>query len=178
MPSEDLILLQALRNGSVEAFDAIYRKYAPQMERFACALLHNRQEADDLVQDLFLKIWDKKGRISVSEIKSLDGYLFRMTRNAVLNILTRDKNRLMRAILPEDRMTGTEHTARHLDMMEMNRSVESSLAAMPEERRQVFLLSRDEGLSNREIADRLGISIKTVEYHMGKALKDMRKTFS
>lgn len=80
----DELILQSLRQGSYDAFDALYMRYAPHVEAFAFCMLKNRSEAEDLAHDIFLKIWET--RESIGRIKSFRSYLFRMTKNAVFDI--------------------------------------------------------------------------------------------
>lgn len=77
----DELILQSLRQGSYDAFDALYMRYAPHVEAFAFCMLKNRSEAEDLAHDIFLKLWET--RESIGHIKSFRSYLFRMTKNAV-----------------------------------------------------------------------------------------------
>lgn len=168
------MILESLRQGSYDAFDALYMRYAPHVEAFAFCMLKNRSEAEDLAHDIFLKIWET--RESIGYIRSFRSYLFRMTKNAVFDIFehksvqTRYRQRLLHVeeLLTDDlsAKVATEDL-----MMIINMAVEQ----MPRQRQQIFRLSRYEGLSHQEIAQQLGISPKTVEYHIGRALAELKK---
>ena len=170
----DELILSSLQQGSYAAFDALYMRYAPHVEAFAYCLLKNKGEAEDLAHDIFLKIWEN--RESIGHIKSFRSYLFKTTRNAVFDIFehkvvqTRYEQRQMNVedIFSEDiyAKVATEDL-----LMIINMAVEQ----MPEQRQKVFRLSRYEGLSYQEIAQQLGITVKTVEYHIRTALAELKK---
>ena len=170
----DELILQGLRQGDCKAFDELYMRYAPRVEAFACCMLKSRSEAEDLAHDIFLKIWEN--RRSIGHIRSLGNYLFRMTKNAVFDIFehksvqTRYEQRLLHVedLLTDDISTkvATEDLLMIIDM---------AVEQMPEQRQRVFRLSRYERLSHQEIARELGITTKTVEYHIRTALAELRK---
>lgn len=172
---QEILLIEELKNGSYEAFDALYMSYSPVVERFAYAILKNRQEVDDLSQNIFLKIWEI--RSSLCDVRSFRSYLFAMVRNAVVDILSRRKvvlcpDQLSERVLEDiDNPTVLEKIdARNLMMM-----INIAVSAMPEQRRKVFTMSREDNMTHKEIADALGISVKTVEYHISKALSTLRE---
>ena len=170
----DELILQSLRQGSYDAFDALYMRYAPHVEAFAFCMLKNRSEAEDLAHDIFLKLWET--RESIGHIKSFRSYLFRMTKNAVFdifehkNVQTRYEQRLLHVedLLTDDISTkvATEDLLMIIDM---------AVEQMPEQRQRVFRLSRYEGLSHQQIAQKLGVTPKTVEYHIRRTEKNHRR---
>lgn len=172
---QELMLIEELQNGSYEAFDALYMAYSPMVERFAYAILKNRQEVDDLSQNIFLKVWEI--RTSLRDIRSFRSYLFAMVRNAVIDILSRRKvvlcpDQLSERVLEDiDNPTVLEKIDAHNLLLMVNIAV----SAMPEQRRKVFTMSREKNMTHKEIADVLGISVKTVEYHISKALATLRE---
>ena len=140
-------------------------RYAPHVEAFAFCMLKNRSEAEDLAHDIFLKLWET--RESIGHIKSFRSYLFRMTKNAVFdifehkNVQTRYEQRLLHV---EDLLTD-----------DISAKVDMAVEQMPEQRQRVFRLSRYEGLSHQQIAQKLGVTPKTVEYHIRTALAELKK---
>lgn len=146
---EEKKLVSALKNGSYEAFDALYMAYSPLVERFAYALLKNRSEVEDLSQNVFLKLWEIRSRLD--SVNSFRSYLFTMVRNAIMDVLS------------------------SIDARKMGLIINMAVSLMPEQRRKVFMMSRKEGASHKEIAASLGISVKTVEYHISKALSTLRE---
>ena len=174
---DDSLCLRELSEGSCEAFDTLYMRYSPIVEQFVLSLLKRKEEADDITQNIFLKIWEN--RSSMSGVHSFRAYLFKMVRNAVYDTFSRRKptsglqdSMELGDILRSEDMEG-KISAKDLNML-MNMAVEN----MPEQRRRVFRMSRRDGLSHKEISMQLGISTKTVEYHMAKALAELRKIIS
>ena len=158
----DELILQSLRQGSYDAFDALYMRYAPHVEAFAFCMLKNRSEAEDLAHDIFLKIWET--RESIGRIKSFRSYLFRMTKNAVFDIF--EHKSVQTRYDDISTKVATEDLLMIIDM---------AVEQMPEQRQRVFRLSRYEGLSHQQIAQKLGVTPKTVEYHIRTALAELKK---
>ncbi len=128
-------------------------------------------EAEDLVQQVFVKIWEQRERLDIAW--SLKAYLYKTVHNAALNRLraanTRSKYLETNAAQLENANVTPDDTA-----SELNERLQKALDLLPPQCRHVFELSRFEELKYREIADQLGISIKTVETQMGKALRILR----
>lgn len=171
---EERKLIAAIKSGSYEAFDTLYMAYAPLVERFAYALLKNRQEVDDLSQNIFLKIWEIRDRLD--SVNSFRSYLFTMVRNAVLDVISRRKVATDIDLLPESVLkdVSSADDLSSIDAHNMTIMINLAVSLMPKQRRKVFLMSRMEGASHKEIAESLGISVKTVEYHISKALSSLR----
>ena len=152
----DELILQSLRQGSYDAFDALYMRYAPHVEAFAFCMLKNRSEAEDLAHDIFLKLWET--RESIGHIKSFRSYLFRMTKNAVFdifehkNVQTRYEQRLLHV---EDLLT--DDISAKVATEDLLMIIDMAVEQMPEQRQRVFRLSRYEGLSHQQIAQKLGV---------------------
>jgi RNA polymerase sigma-70 factor (ECF subfamily) len=135
-------------------------------------ILHDRQAAEDVVQEIFAKLWTKKTEIP--ELQSGKNFLFRVTVNATLDHL--EKNKRIVRFDHKDHMGGSvNETEEKLELKELEAKISRSLEALSPKCRAVFMLSRYEGMKYREIADHLDISVKTVENHMGKALSHMRE---
>lgn len=169
---DDPTLLQAIRHGDTTAFDTLFRTYYEPLCHYAGSLTDgDLDEAEDLVQQTFVKLWEQRTAFEVQW--SVKAYLYKMVHNRCLNRLrdarTRDKYKAYNA---EQLEQGHEHDPGAAS--ELNDRILQALTALPPECRRIFELSRFEELKYREIADQLGISIKTVETQMGKALRLMR----
>ena len=162
---------------SVEAetqFREFYQKYHQKVFAFLFHYLQNRELCKDLLQEIFIKIWQKK----YHEKKDWDpkGFLFKMSRNKVIDQVRKQtsedrlKNGYQRARAKLSNTT--EHKVIFDEYQEL---AAEAISALPPKRRQVFLLSREQGLSYKEIAERLGISKNTVEIHMVKAMKSLHQ---
>lgn len=164
--------LAALRRGDEAVFDAVFRRwYEPLCHYVARLTDDDMDEAEDLVQQVFVKLWEQRDRLDIAW--SLKAYLYKAVHNAALNRLraanTRSKYLEYNAVQLENAPIQPDDNAR-----ELTERLQKALDMLPPQCRHVFELSRFEDLKYREIADQLGISIKTVETQMGKALRLLR----
>jgi RNA polymerase sigma-70 factor (ECF subfamily) len=169
----DTDLLERLRRGDTTAFDSIFRSWYGPLVGTAERMLRDRAVAEELVQDVMLELWRR--RESLSPDGSAQAYLFQATRNRVLNHLRHLK--IEQRSVPDVRgETGsTPHADAALAHEELDVAVQRAVQALPDRCREVFELSRVHGLKYAEIARTLGISVKTVEAQMGKALRTLRE---
>ncbi|MCM1177741.1 MAG: RNA polymerase sigma-70 factor [Bacteroidales bacterium] len=156
------------------AFNELYTTFAPTVRTFAACLLKNEAEADDITHDIFLKVWTK--RKSIKEIANFQSYLFMMAKNAVINrfhhISVERKCKEYFSIASD---VFSEDLQEKLDNDELILLLEIAIENFPTRRKEIFMLSRFEGLSYKEIAERLEISQKTVEGQISSALAALRK---
>lgn len=174
LPQSDAELVARIRAGDERALEIVFRAHFAGMASFVQRFVRGSDVAEELVQDIFLKIWAKRDQLA--EIESLRTYLFRAARNQALNYLRRE--RLERRWQQEhaddeepEAFAAADDTASEA---ELSVAVQAAIARLPPRCREVFLLSRDGGLTYAEIAVTLGISVKTVETQMGRALKSLR----
>ena len=170
---DDKSLTIELANGNEKAFEAIFIKYYKVLCSFSRHFLNDDELAEEIVQETFVKIWEKR-KTHVIET-SLEHYLFRAVRNHCFNQLQHQKikNRYTEKIL---RDTGTEIKTEDCFLEpDLKRKIEEAIDSLPPKRKEIFRLSREEGLKYKEIADQLDISVKTVEAQMGLALKFLRE---
>ena len=161
----------SFRIGDRSAFEALFRTHYRPLCAFALQYVKDGDRAQDLVQDLFVRLWQDREQVNITT--SVKSYLFSAVRNRCLNLVSaaarmRPIDEEMDDRVDEEERTEEEHSLRAA-------RVQAAIEGLPEERRKVFRLSRDEGLKYHEIAQRLGISVKTVENQMGKALKTLRE---
>jgi RNA polymerase sigma-70 factor, ECF subfamily len=167
--------IEALRQGDRKVFDALFRAYYQPLCNYACAMIGDMDEAEDVVQERFFKVWEKREDLTISY--SVKAYLYKMVYNACLNRVrnekTQSKYKAHNATFLE------ENPVYQLDLTsEVQQNVQRAIASLPEQCRHVFELNRFEELKYREIAEQLGLSIKTVENHIGKALRLLRAQLS
>ena len=170
----DSELVRRIREGDERALEIVFRSHFQGMAAFVERYVRSPDMAEELVQDIFLKIWTKRERLT--EIESLKTYLYRAARNQALNHLRRLK--LERRWQEEQALAGEPSTTFAADEdasgQELAAVVQAAIERLPPRCREVFLLSRDGGLTYAEIATTLEISVKTVETQMGRALKALR----
>lgn len=164
-------LLERLRAGEQAAFDDIFRAHYPALVGSAEAMLRDRAAAEEVVQDVLLELWRRRETLSIDT--SLRAYLFRATRNRALNRIRHE--RVQRRGEPILAVTDAPPPAdAAVAEQEIDEAVRRAIAGLPPRCREVFELSRIRGLRYAEIAEALGISVKTVEAQMGKALRILR----
>lgn len=169
---DDSEILERFQARDEGAFDSVFRAYYAQLVGVGLGLLGERATAEDVAQEVLLELWRRRENIVLET--SLRAYLVRATRNRALNHLRHE--RVAREADPEA-VGRAQAPAADQDLIEqeMDAAVGQAVRALPARCREVFELSRVHGLTYAEIAHALGISIKTVEAQMGKALRAMRE---
>ncbi len=176
-PEEELQKLIALVKKSDEvAFKKLFRLYHDGVYWYCLKLLKDDQLAEDILQEVFLRLWRNREGINLS--KSLRSYLFTVAHNLCLNTI-RDKN------LARDKLKHLDHETSHdlnpvaiTSENQLKEALSEAIDKLPEKCKEVFLLSRNDGLSQKEISKKLGIGIKTIETHIGNALKKIKKSLN
>lgn len=165
-------LLERIKQGDEGAFDVVFRSHYPALVGVAEGMLRSRAVAEEIVQDVMLALWRRRDSLPVEE--SLKAYLFRATRNRALNHLRHvrvERQGEPYAVGPTEKAPTAPSL---LVEEEIDVAVREAIGDLPERCREVFELSRIHGLRYAEIASALGISVKTVEAQMGKALRILR----
>mgnify|MGYP005825721467 CR=1 FL=1 len=167
-------LLETLKAGQITAFEMLFRTYYQPLCSYAYTFVQDKDEAEEIVQSTFISLWEKK---EILEIRTaVKPYLYAMVRNACLNVLKHAKVKKEHAAVQMAMgERSSESVARTVMATELETRIHEAMDRLPEQCRLVFKLSRFEELKYSEIAEHLNISIKTVENHMGKALKLMRE---
>ena len=155
--------------------NTLFKTHYDELCRYAYSIVKDQDAAEDVVQQLFIKLWEK--RHSIREIENIRSYLFRSTFNMSLN----EQKKMQRMpqsdedLIQKSALQSEFHTSSLLTTNELQERIDQAMMELPEKCREVFRLSRFEQLSYKEIATELGISHKTVENQMGKALRVMRE---
>lgn len=168
----DAELLSLLKDGDRNAFTEVYERYKYILHAHALNKTRDREEARDVVQEIFISLWDKR---EVTYINNLSGYLYKAVRNAILNKITHEQVRekyldSMKAFSTEEDVQ-TDHRIRERQLTEF---IEREIARLPAKMREIFELSRKAHLSHNEIAEKLNISGQTVSKQVSNALKILR----
>lgn len=165
---------QKIRNGDEQAFEEVFRGLYPKLCVFANRFLADHDHSEEVVQEVFFTFWAKRESL---EIKGeIGAYLYRSVRNACINQLNHQK--VKQAYISDQLKESIENHQLEADPMvqsELQRKIPECMSKLPTERQRIFRLSREDGLKYREIAEKLGISIKTVEAQMGKALANLKE---
>lgn len=173
MPVENNDLANGLKRGDENAFDAIFRAWYPALVRSSEGIVGSQAVAEELVQDVMLELWRR--RESLDTDMTVQAYLFRATRNRSLNHVRHE--RVQRNAEPYIALDESHDSTTSEQMQEdvIAVAVRRAVAELPDRCREVFELSRFRGLKYSEIASALGISVKTVEAQMSKALRILRE---
>lgn len=159
----------------ITSFENLFRSQHAKLLLSAYRILNDKAKAEDVVQDVFLKLWQKREEIPVLE--NLPAYLHRAVTNHAINIYKQQYRKLVESTEEISEQTDAVSTEADNAILakELNEKIEYAISTMPDSSRGVFMLSRFEEMSYKEIAERLEISVKTVEKHMSNALKHLRK---
>ena len=167
------IKIVELKAGNVKVYEACFRQFYEPLCRYAHSLLRNKDEAEDIVQKIFCRLWDEREKMEIHT--SIKSYLYKMVHNACLNkikqIQMQSEHHQQMAYCSIPSVNNGEYAMVH---KELSHQIELAIAALPERCRQVFLLSRMQRLSYMEIAQEMQISHNTVETQIVKALKILR----
>ncbi|MEN8122961.1 MAG: RNA polymerase sigma-70 factor [Bacteroidota bacterium] len=170
---DDKQLVMQLQSNEVKAFDILFHKYSKELYRFSYSLLKNDEDAKDIIQEVFLRIWKKRDEINSS--KSFKSFLFSISYHLVIDLLrSRVKDKKYREFLVNYFESDSFSLKSELDYETIVKQIRIAVDELPAKRKQVYTLSREIGLSHKEIAVRLGISVKTVENQITLALKHLR----
>ena len=174
MDKQEKAAIISLKSGDFEAFDQLFKKYGKRLYGFAIGYLKSHEDAEELVQDIFVKVWEN--RAELDENQSFNSYLFTIAKNTILNHF-RKKVHQQSYIEYIKQHTKLIHTKTEEDIIfsDLDAQAKKVIDQLPSRRREIFLLSRERGYNNEEIAQRLNISKKTVENQITHALKFIRE---
>ena len=180
MPVENIQLNIRLKEGNPSAFEELFKQTFPRMLGYCKLFIHDQARANDLVQECFVKLWEKRNTIKTTQ--SIESLLFVMLRNKCLNYLRDQKLHY----LEKDIASIKENELQHLYQLDFTgreeKSVEERLIEairesvdnLPEKRKLVFIKAKIEGKKNKDVAEELGISLKAVEKHLHQAKEQIR----
>lgn len=167
-------MIESLRKGDVDAFDMVYKKYAQKLYAFSLKYLKSVEEAEELVQSVFLKLWENQQNLKKGT--SFKSYLFTIAYNEICNLFRRRKYQQEYAAETKTAHPEFSDTSEiQINYSSILQQVEIIIAKLPEKQRTVFIKSRIEGKPTKEIASELGLSPGTVDNYISEALKLIRK---
>jgi len=173
LTGSDNLIFEAIKKDDSSAYELIFREYYRPMTAYAFRFLGNLADSESIVQDVFLRLWQKRKEIMITS--SLQNYLFRSVKNHCINYIEHEKIKTgYQDMVIRNEADRSEYSEFFLEFGLMTK-IETAIASLPEKRQEIFRLAREDGLKYREIADRLNISVKTVETQMTLALKQLRE---
>ena len=168
------VIVSRLINKDKRAFELVFNEYYSIMVLYATRFMDTREEAEEVVQDVFVKFWEKCD--TLAQDSSIKSYLYRSVHNSCLNTLKHEKVKDgYRQHVIQLMETSYQNEFEKKDPDELRNRIISEIEKLPPRCAEIFKLSRFEGLKYQEIAEHLEISVKTVEVQMGKALKVLRE---
>lgn len=181
--SNESFLLEELKRGNEEALEFLFKVYYPRLQGYTSRFITDKELVKDIIQECFIKLWEKHNSIQILSVQSL---LFAMVRNSCLNYLKHESIVNQYQIEYLANIQGQEKLY-HADFLcdadspllyeELRKEINYVIDQLPERQKEVFLMSRFEGLKNREIAEKLQISTTAVEKHISKALQNFENHF-
>jgi RNA polymerase sigma-70 factor (family 1) len=181
--SDDSTLLKEIKANNIKAFEYLFKTYYPRLRGYAIRFVFDEETVHDIIQECFMHLWEKRDKLKALSLPSL---LFAMVRNSCLNylkhkdIVERQKLEYLTQSEGEERLFYVDFfiDAEHkLLYDELKEQIQIVINSLPERSREIFILSRFQGLKNKEIADKLKISTTAVEKHISKALQSFSVYF-
>jgi RNA polymerase sigma-70 factor (ECF subfamily) len=173
----DSEIIGRIRKGDIRQFESLFRSSYASLVKYARTLIKDSDTAEEIVQDLFFRLWQNKEKIKIES--SLNGYLFRSVHNSCLHYIEHlkviERHEQEMSFVQSD---GPESPAEILQYKELQAKIARTIERLPERCGQIFCMNRFEGLKYSEIAEKLAVSVKTVEANMGRALKEFRKALA
>lgn len=166
---------QQLRKGDLQAFREVFDTYSDRIYSVAYRILKNKEQAEEIVQEVFLKVWQNREKLD--ESKEIWPFLFVVAKRLCFNELRSIRYNVLaqRELMNHMKTIADDHP---MDIRDMERLLQNSVVQLPARQRQVWIMSREEGKSHKEIADELGISPNTVKNNMVQTLKTLRDVFA
>lgn len=171
--SNENILKNALAKGNKEAFKYVMDNYFKKLCAYALSLCHDKNQAEDIVQNVFLKLWRKKE--GVTKVNRLSSFLYRSVYNEFIDQYRQTKEVMSLEKKHIEGLSSLLEEEKDEDLDKLIKIVNEEIEYLPEKCKKTFLLSKKEGLTNFEIADYLDISVKSVEAHITKAYRILRE---
>ena len=172
--ADEQALIAAVRAGEQAAWEYITRKYYAPILNFIYNMVRDHESAKELIQDVFVNFWVKRDHLYIKA--SLKAYLYKAARNTALNFVKRKKFEAnYQADLAKKLVIHQNETEDTLHFNELEKALYDAIANLPEKGREIFKLSRFEGMTYKEISETMDIPIRTVHYQIGLSLKALRE---
>ncbi len=166
--------MQEIKADNMFAFDIIYKKYSKRLYKFGYSIIKSKEETENLIQDVFLILWDNRHK--VEKDSSIKSYIFTIAYNSAISVLRKKASEsVFFEYLKSIQEINIEPVNVELEYNDLTKKLGDIVNELPRRQKEIYLLHKVEGLKYIEIADRLNISVNTIENHMSRALKTIRK---
>jgi RNA polymerase sigma-70 factor (ECF subfamily) len=167
-------LMQEIKVDNMFAFDALYKKYSKKLYNFGYSILKSSEESENLIQDIFLKLWENRQKIEKNA--SIQSYIFTIAYHSAITVIRKKaKESQFVEYLKSLQEKSEDPINIEIEYKELKTKLDEIINSLPPRQKEVYHLHRVEGLKYSEIADRLHISVNTIENHMSCALKTIRE---
>lgn len=167
-------LVKLLKKGDMAAFDAIYNSYCHKLHQFVIRYVKQEEDAEGIVQEVFIKIWEARTKINVYE--SFESFLFTIAYNTTISLLRKrvSETKSREYLKSLQQIDTADQVIEEIHFKELDQKVQSLLKQLTPRQKEIYLLSREEGLTHKEIAKKLNISENTVKNHLVTTLKYLK----
>lgn len=173
LPYEEKRLLKQISKGDEKAFRAFYDAYFNHLSAFIYKLCKSTEATEEIIQDVFVKLWVR--RHSLSQMDSPEAYIFSMARNKTIDYLRRlVRDTHFMELLTGQLLTDSNDTEEQLNAKDLRELIEEALSGLSEQKKRIFQLSKEEGLSHDQIAEVMHLSKSTVKNHLSETLRHIR----
>lgn len=174
LPENEEFLIFQLKKGNVDSYEFLFHRYYPTYFHFAKGMLKDEAAAEDIMQNVFMKIWTYRERLD--ETMSMKNYIYVLAKREILNHFRAKYNTLV-VLTDEEKSLDVLHDGENsdIDYNELKKTLRDILEQLPARQREIFYLSRFKAMSNKEIAEKLDISVRTVEKHIQMAIRTFRE---
>ena len=170
MEFADDILIAGIKRNEYSSYNQLFIRYYSRLCAFVFKLTQNYSASEDVVQELFIRLWINRTKLEINE--SVSGYLYRSSKNAALNHLRAEKSRQKSVQnFPVQEFQTDDNL---MEQVEFSAALYQCIEQLPERSREVFKMSRIDGLKQQEISDQLGISVKTIKNQIWKSLQYLK----
>lgn len=171
--NEEIVLVSQLINNDKKAFDMLYYRYSQKLYSFSFSFLKNEEDSKEIVQEVFFRVWNK--RHEINSTKSFKSYLFKISYNLIIDQLRlKLKNNEYQKFLKEYFNTNKSNQNIQVDYEIIHGLIKNAINELPPKRKNIFIMSREKGYSHKEIAEKMGISAKTIENQITLAIKHIK----
>ena len=170
-------VIELLNQSDQKAFNILFRLYSARVYHFSYSYLKSTEEAEEIVQDTFIKIWENRATIDASY--SFSGFIFTVAHHLILNRIRKIRNENhCKAVLAVSSVNTQNETEEKILHAELERVQQAALTELPPKRKIIYQMIREEGMTYKQVAEQLNISVKTVESQMTEAIKHFRAKLS
>lgn len=170
----DADLARRIKYGEKDAYEELFKRYAPRIFQFSLSYLKNKADSEELVQDVFLKIWEKRKILDAAQ--NIKAYIFKIAINTIYDFIRRKNiENAFNDFAKVNFNKSSNSTWETVIFEEMQTTLNKLIAQMPDQRRRVFYLSKKKGLTNDQIAQKLNLSKRTVENQLYRAIHFLKE---